>query len=419
MLLMPVGPSFIDMRNAMLAADQARVTAAGMGGQPWPSNEVELWQAFGRTGIGDNAFNTGNGDTQPIPSFESRAETNEATVTFTVRERTSATTTRPINSARIFVGWYEFDVTPIADTDPATTPTAPTALPSGAENNRDNVAKFVPGTYEFVVHGPGRAASPGPPAVTAIRGFGHHRFRLTLAPGSTRNIVITLAPNFASIGSGATASGDGTNHQHLIDDTEGTNWDCLPPCKAAPVDPNDPLNLVNGAQVTVDLHGTAAQPIRQVQVSAMLRPGQGSRFTTLRQFQIQFCNANTAPNCTDAANFQTVLTSAPDAFPAVSPRGASNDMILRNWAIPGPVKRATHVRIRVLDNQCTGQPEYQDPGNPATTDQDNDPTFDTDCRLGSGGTAVIFGVPDVLAPRNNEVRIAELQAFEVVGTTTG
>jgi hypothetical protein len=368
--------------------------------------------------MGDNAFTSSNNDTQPIPSFESRVENNEATVNFNVRERQSATKFRPIDRAQIFVGWYEFDVTPIADTDPATTPTAPTALPSGAENNRDNQAKFVPGTYEFVVQAPG---------------FGHERFRLTLGAGTTRNIVITLSPNFASASKGATASGDGTNQQHLIDDTEGTNWDCgsaqviltaagVPigvisnPCKPT----NAPsLNLVEGAQVTVDLHGPAAQPIRQVNVSAMLR-GQ-NRFTALREFEILFCNANVAPNCTDAANFTPVLSSGANAFPAVSPRPASPDTIIRSWTIPGTLKRATHVRIRVVDNQCTGQPQFQDPGNPTTTDQDSDPTNETDCRLGNPATAMVFGeeLPQQVAPRNGEVHIAELQVFASAPTVTG
>jgi hypothetical protein len=409
MLLMPTGPTFLDARDAELAADQLRFGGA---------NQTELWRAFGSQGMGDNAFTSSNNDTQPIPSFESRVENNEATVNFTVRERQSATKFRPINNANIFVGWYEFDVTPIADTDPATTPTAPTALPSGAENNRDNQAKFVPGTYEFVVQAPG---------------FGHHRFRLTLGAGTTRNIVITLSPNFASTTRGATATGDGdpTSLPHLIDDTEGTNWDCgrvtvaltvagIPfiatsfPCKPD----NPPLNQVEGAQVTVDLHGSAAQPIRQVNVSSMLR-GQ-NRFTALREFQILFCDANVKPNCTDAANFNLVLSSGANAFPAVSPRPASPDVILRSWTIPGTLKRATHVRIRVVDNQCTGQTQFQDPGDPFTTDQDSDPTSESDCRIGGPAFAPIFGdVPQQIAPRNGEVHIAELQLFAAAPTVTG
>jgi extracellular elastinolytic metalloproteinase len=108
-----------------------------------------------------------------------------------------------------------------------------------------------------------------------------------------------------------------------------------------------------------------------------------------------------------------VLTSEEDAFPAGSPRPASNDLILRSWTIPGPVKRATHVRLRVLDNQCTGNTEFQG-------DQDNDPTNQSDCRLGSGGTVAPFGdLPDILAPRGGEVHAAELQAFQFVPSFSG
>ena len=58
---------------------------------------------------------------------------------------------------------------------------------------------------------------------------------------------------------------------------------------------------------------------------------------------------------------------------------------------------ATHVQLRVISNQCTGTPEYHDPGDPATTDQDSDPTNETDCRAGSDQDEV--------------VRAAELEVF--------
>ena len=52
--------------------------------------------------------------------------------------------------------------------------------------------------------------------------------------------------------------------------------------------------------------------------------------------------------------------------------------------------QATHVKLRVLHNQCTGTPAYQG-------DQDNDPNNNSDCVSGSA--------------RDNEVRAAELQVF--------
>jgi extracellular elastinolytic metalloproteinase len=51
---------------------------------------------------------------------------------------------------------------------------------------------------------------------------------------------------------------------------------------------------------------------------------------------------------------------------------------------------ATHVRLRVLTNQCTGTPAYQG-------DQDDDPLNVTDCDDGS--------------TQDENVRAAELQVF--------
>jgi hypothetical protein len=55
-----------------------------------------------------------------------------------------------------------------------------------------------------------------------------------------------------------------------------------------------------------------------------------------------------------------------------------------------PTTRATHVRLRVLSNQCTGGPAYQG-------DQDDDPVNVTDCDDGS--------------TQDDNVRAAELQVF--------
>jgi len=84
-------------------------------------------------------------------------------------------------------------------------------------------------------------------------------------------------------------------------------------------------------------------------------------------------------------------------------------MILRSFT--GASRQATHVRIRVLHNQCTGNPDFQG-------EQDNDPTNPTDCRFGNPSSAVvpIFGdLPQVLAERQDEVHIAELQVFGAAG----
>jgi extracellular elastinolytic metalloproteinase len=114
-----------------------------------------------------------------------------------------------------------------------------------------------------------------------------------------------------------------------------------------------------------------------------------SRFTALRQFQILACEAKGAVDCSGDGDFTPIFTSSADAFPSVAPRPRAPDLMLRSFAVPQT--KATHVRLVVLTNQCTGTPDY-------AGEQDADPRADTDCSTAS---------PAALA-----VRAAELQVFE-------
>jgi len=356
-LLMPVAPSMLDARDAYLAADQMRFGGA---------NQAELWLAFAKRGFGTGATASNTAadtDADPTPDFASARHSN-ATVTFTAMDERG----QPV-SARVYVGKYEARVSPIADTNPATT-----------GQNLDATAQFAPGTYEFVANAPG---------------YGHVRITRIFGAGNTGTVSLPFRSNWASKAKGATASGDGVRFDDLIDDTESTNWERT-----------GALPNVQGSQVTVDLSGTG-QTVRRVHVSAMLLPGQ-NRFTALRQFEIQTClEAAANANCTLPSGWTTRLTSPVDAFPGVSPRPAAPDLILRSFMLPAPVA-ATHVRIVVRTNQCTGSDAFQG-------EQDNDPLNGTDCREGSPGSGatvdLIGDLPQVLAPRDNEVRIAELQVF--------
>jgi extracellular elastinolytic metalloproteinase len=356
-LLMPTAPSMLQARDAYLAADVMRFGGA---------NQNELWLAFARRGFGKDAQSSNTAadtDTDPTPDFASARHQN-ATVTFTARDESGAAV-----PTRVYVGDYEARVSPIADTNPAT-----------AGQNLDETAQFAPGTYEFVAHAPG---------------YGHVRLSRTFRAGQTATVAVPLRSNWASKSKGATASGDGTRHADLIDDTERSNWE------RTGAQPD-----VRGSQVTVNLSGTV-RTVRRVQVSAMLLPGQ-NRFTALRQFEIQTCLEDAVnANCSLPSGWKTQVASAADAFPGVSPRPAGADLILRTFTLSSAVK-ATHVRIVVVTNQCTGNDAFQG-------EQDNDPTNGTDCREGSPGTGstvqLIGDLPQVLAPRDNEVRIAELQVF--------
>ena len=108
--------------------------------------------------------------------------------------------------------------------------------------------------------------------------------------------------------------------------------------------------------------------------------------------------------------FTPWITSAPNAFPGFNPRPVSPELILRSFAVPRT--RATYVQLRVLTNQCTGNTAFQG-------EQDNDPLNGTDCRVGSpgAGTVAVFGdLPQVVAPRDGEVHVAELQVFSRAGS---
>jgi extracellular elastinolytic metalloproteinase len=364
MKLMPTNPSMLDARDAYLAADMMRFGGA---------NQTELWRAFARRGFGERAFSTNqqsnDNPTDPKPDFASPRE-GETTVRF----RTVDEEGDPIRNASIYVGHYEARVSPIADTDPATS--APS--PPGSANNLDETAGFVAGTYEFVANAPG---------------YGHVRFRRTFSGGGSQTVTIEMPTNHPSVAQGATATGDGQNHQDLIDDTEETNWDY-----------NNQAGI-QGGRVTVDLAG-GSRTVRRVHVSAMLF-GQ-DRFTGVRQFEVLACRASAAnANCSNpAVGFTSIYTSPEDAFPGFNPRPVAPELILREFDVRDA--QATHVMIRVLDNQCTGDTDFHG-------SQDNDPANGTDCREGSPGSGpippIFGGLPQVLDDDDDEVHIAELQVF--------
>ena len=353
-LLMPNRASMVDARDAMLAADVMR-----FGG----SNQNLLWNVFARFGLGEGASSAGGADFAPIPDFTS-PHRQEGTLTFepVAAGSGSGDSSDPV-VAQLFVGRYEARARPVADTDPAT--------------ELDETVALVPGTYDFLVR---------------ADGYGTKRLTATVhAGGRARDLDVALPRNLASVANGAVASGDGVNLGKLIDDTEATDWAAL----GAPVE---------GRQVTVRLDpGKPSHRIDRVQVSALLRPpiagdadpGGQNRFTALRRFEILTCKATATVDCSQDSQYRRIFTSRSNAFPAVVPRPRAPDLIMRSFDVP-PTS-ATHVRLRVLDNQCTGTPGYRG-------DQDDDPRHDTDCVTGS---AAATGVA-----QGTTVRAAELQVFD-------
>ncbi len=348
MLLMPTNPTMLQARDAALTADLMRFGGA---------NQKELWLGYARQGMGVNAASsntTANTDIDPTPDFEPGFGTTPATVNFEVEN-----SDRDDVNARIYVGHYETRVSPIADTNPAT---------SGI--NLDATAKFAPGTYELIAHAPG---------------YGFHRFRETFRSGRTHNIEIELPTNWASMTSGATASTtDGAaTVNNLIDDTEGTSW-------IAPATNVGGAISVDGKTAAIDLGGTNAVRVRYIQVSAMLSAG-NSRFSALRSFEIWACNNKGAGDCTTNAGYSKVYSSPDNAFPGDPPRPVAPHLILRKFNVPD--FSATHIRFVVKTSQCTGTPAFQ--GN-----QDADPANDADCDTNVAANST-----------RNLVRSAELQVF--------
>jgi hypothetical protein len=351
MLLDPVGPTMIDARNSMLAADVMRYGGA---------NQKEIWGAFARRGMGNAAAihpALGTQDTNPVPDFGSPLE-NNAQVTFSL---VSKETGDPV-VGNVYVGHYEKQANPTADTDPATTN-------SGIDVNRDATAAFAPGEYEFLA---------------VAKGYGFYRFRAKFNANQVKTQTVVMPTNWASSTGGATASGDGADFGSAIDETELTNW------SADGRATDGTLSGIAGKQVTVNLAGTEARNITDVAVSAMIAPGQ-SRFAALRSFELWACNAAAGADCSTDAGFTKVYTSAGDAFPGDAPRPNGPHLILRDFKVPKFT--ATHLRLRVLANQCTGGPAYQG-------EQDLDPAATTDCDTNVSAVST-----------RRFVRVAEIQAF--------
>jgi hypothetical protein len=108
----------------------------------------------------------------------------------------------------------------------------------------------------------------------------------------------------------------------------------------------------------------------------------------LRQFRVLACTAVGPVTCSDPSQFQVVYTSPADAFPSIAPRPRAPELEIRSFDIPNTT--ATHLRLEVLTNQCTGAPAY-------AGERDADPRANTDCSTAS--------------PQANNARVAEFQAF--------
>lgn len=367
-LLMSATPSFLDARDAMLAADVAR-----FGGE----NQFEMWHGFAAFGMGEFAYAVSASDIFPIPSFESPLE-EEALITFSATAADEGGVA--LTSAKIFVGQHATRSRHLADTDPATVVDSSTEAKLRQTQNNSDTFKLPPGTYDLIAEAPG---------------YGQHRYTRTFVAGAN-TLALPLPTNRASKSNGATVTTSArvaaniTAAPNLIDDTENTG--ALIGDRTTQVDPG----LVAGAYASVDLPGSGAYRVYQVNVSTAAGPNNPGRFTGVRKFEIRTCNGICANPLTD---FTTVAYTSPnDAFPGGRPRPVQPQLNMRTFTFASV--EATHVQLRVLTNQCTGNPEY-------LGDQDNDPLNNTDCL--TYNPAAVGGSTAPAA--HQQVRLTELQIF--------
>jgi len=345
-LLQQSATSMLDARDAMLAADRMRFKG---------NNQAVMWNAFARTGMGNNAVSQGTDDTGPKPGYVSPLS-KEGTL------RVKAVSGGTNVPGELYVSKYEARITPAADTSSKTTKLG------------DSLA-MVPGTYDFTFRAPG---------------YGITSFRSTVKAGQTTLKTLNLKPNLASMSKGAKIDGttgsasDDTsrNPGFLIDDTQGAIWGVK---TKENIDKSQPVinvdlaggaHMVNTVRVSAQLVPVASTDVNSrglVGTSITPDPDSGSRFTAMRSFAIEVCTQSASQDCsgTGPAGYRRIFTSPANAFNSVIPRPLVPTTLLKTFNVPDT--RATHVRLVMLDNQCTGFAGYHG-------EQDADPLNDTECR---------------------------------------
>ena len=381
-LLQPGATSMVDSRDAQLAADVMRFGGA---------NQKELWAAYARRGLGEAADSGGAEDREPDAGWSSPAHTDEANVRFRAVPVDGGGVPE---SLEVYVGRYE----------------ARAVATAVSENGKPSaVVKMAPAKYEFIAR---------------ADGYGHFRFVKTFTAGQTVTVDVPMRKNHASAANGAEVTGDGGNHALVNDDTEATNW--------AFVGASD-TDLIDGRQFTVAL--AARQKVAEIQVSAANRPalcdgatgndpGEAidcadddelpydpnaqNRFAALRSFEILTCDTTTGSACEEEDDFAVVGISPADAFPSSPPRPIAPNLQIRAFDVPDTF--ATHVRLRVLTNQCTGNPQFSLEQNPVS-----DPTSNPDCVDGFTGAALTgttaTNPATIRTTQRHKVRVSELQVF--------
>lgn len=178
-------PSMLDMRDAILAADQARTKGA---------NQALIWTVFARHGMGLSAFTKDGDDTDPIPAFDVKDPARNGTFTGRVVDAFSG---KPVPYASIVIGTFEVGITPITKT---------------AADGSFRI-RLAAGKHVLTIH---------------QRGYGTQKIPVSIKGGERRSGELSISPNFASWSAGARpVVGDETAVEaarKAIDDAEGSLW---------------------------------------------------------------------------------------------------------------------------------------------------------------------------------------------------
>lgn len=186
MPISPPGPSFLDMRDAILKAAELRY------GNRYTAL---LWSAFAERGMGVSAKTKGETDTDPRPGFDVPGKGRNGTVTLRL---VNASAGGPAKGVRVLGGLFEGRGTPLFTTRKTGTGTV----------------TMTPGRHTFTLQAPG---------------YGIQRVSVDVPKGGSVTKVVRLRPNLLSQSSGAkvvkvTSQANALPATNLVDDTEASAW---------------------------------------------------------------------------------------------------------------------------------------------------------------------------------------------------
>ena len=278
-------PSYLDMRDAILAADLDRYHG---------DNSDTIWSVFASRGAGASASTATGDDTNPQPAYDHPAASRNGLLVGTV---VNAATGQPVKNAKVIVGEYEARVSPLTRTS----------------DTGGFGAKMIAGSYDLLVNAPG---------------YGVQTFEdVTVAAGTTTSVRLSIAPNLVSLASGATivsASSEdpGLPAKFLFDDTAASVWSTK----------KGDLAYNSGPDQRVTVKLPKPTKVSRLTVSAF-KNTTASRFSALKDFTFQVSQ--------DGVLWKTVKTGA---FGYQAPRPVAPDLNYRTFALAKPVK-AAYVRF--------------------------------------------------------------------------